>query len=240
LSQLRINQSYEQQAAGDLVSDLCGQADVATDAIEPGIDLPFYVVDDRYNAYEHIDRLARKSGYIAYFTTEGKLYFGPEQAGQAVQTFSYASDILELRIQQNNTSATAVTVMGEGAAGTEGQEAWSWLIKDPGSVTAEAGEGKRRLYSDASLRSSDACQATAGSIAGRTGAQALTGHILTAGAPAVVVGSSIAITDAPSESMNGQFFVSRISHRYSKQSGFTSRIHFRQAGDSGGLPGGML
>ncbi len=240
LSRLRINQSYEQQAAGDMVSDLCSQAEVDTDVVESGIDLPYYVIDDRYNAYEHIGRLARQSGYIAHFTTEGDLYFGPEQAGKAVQTFSYANDILELRIRQNNSSAAAVTVIGEGAAGVEGQEAWSWLIKDPGAVTAEAGDGKPRLISDAALRSSDACQAAADGVAGRTAAQALTGHILTAGAAAVVVGSIIEIIDAPGEVMNGEFFVSGVNHRYSKHYGFTSLIRFRQAGDAGGLPGGLL
>ena len=240
LSRLRINQSYEQQAAGDLVSDLCSQAEVDTDVIESGIDLPYYVIDDRYNAYQHIDRLARQSGYISYFTTEGKLYFGPEQSGQTVQTFSYANDILEIQIRQNNSSAVAVTVTGEGAAGAEGQEAWSWLIKDPAAVTSEAGDGKLRLISNAALRSSDACQAAADGIASRTSAQSLTGQILTAGAPSVVVGSTIEIADAPGESMNGDFFVSGVSHRYSKQYGFTSLINFRQAGDSGGLLGGLL
>lgn len=240
LSQLRINQSYEQQTAGDLVSDLSSQAEINTDVIESGIDLPFYVIDDRYNAYEHIHRLARKSGYIAHFTTEGKLYFGPEQSGQAVQTFSYANDILEVQVQQNNTSATAATVIGEGAAGAEGQEAWSWLIKDPGAVTAEAGDGKARLIQDAALRSSDACQAAADAVAGRTASQTLTGQILTPGAPAVVVGSTIEITDALTEEMNGEFFVNRVSHCYSKQHGFTSLIHFKQAGGSGGALGGLL
>ncbi len=239
LSQLRINQSYEQQAAGDLVSDLCSQAEVDTDVVEPGIDFPFYVIDDRYNAYEHIHRLARKSGYITHFTTEGKLYFGPEQSGQPAQKFSYADDILELRIQQNNSSATAVTVIGEGAAGAEGQEAWSWLIKNPDAVTSEAGDGKARLIQDATLRSSDACQAAADGVAGRTGSQTLTGRILTPGAPAVVIGSIIEITDAPTEEMNGQFFVSHVMHRFSKQQGFTSLIHFKQAGSGSGTLGGL-
>ena len=240
LSCLRINQSYEQQAAGDLVNDLCSQAEVEMEIIESGIDLPFYVLDDHYNAYQHIDRLARQSDFIAHFTTEGKLYFGPQQAGQAVQTFSYANDILEVLIQKNNSSTSAVTVIGEGAVGSEGQDAWSWLMKDPGAVSAEAGDGKSRLISDASLRSSEACQAAADGVAARTAAWALSGHILTAGAPAVVVGSTIKITDAPGEAMNGDFFVSRVSHRYSKQHGFTSLINFRQAGSSGGLLGGLL
>lgn len=240
LSRLRINQSYEQQSASDLVGDLVGQAEVDIDVVEPGIDLPFYVIDDRYNAYEHIHRLARKSGYIAHFTPEGKLYFGPEQSGQAVQTFSYANDILEIQVQKFNAAATAATVIGEGAAGAEGQEAWSWLIKNPGAVTAEAGNGNVRLIQDASLRSSEACQIAADGIAARTVSRSMTGRILTPGVPAVAVGSVIGITDAPVEDMNGEFFVCRVSHCYSKQRGFTTLVHFRQTSGSGGALGGLL
>ena len=240
LSQLRINQSYEQQAAGDLVSDLCAQANVATDTIESGIDLPFYVIDDRHHAYQHIQRLARLCGYVAYFTVAGELYFGPTQTGSAVQTFSYSNDILELRVQQNNVAATAVTVVGEGAAGAEGQEAWSWLIKDPDAITAEAGDGKARLIRNAALRNLEASQAMANGVADSTAAMNLGGQILTPGAPAVVVGSTIEITDAPADDMNGEFYVTQVSHRYDKREGFTSLIRFKQASAGGFSLGGLL
>lgn len=242
LSQLRINQGYEQQTAGDVVNDLCSQADVDTDVVESGIDLPFYVIDDRYNGYEHIDRLARKSGYVAYFTTEGKLYFGPAQTGQPIQTFNYADDILELKVQKNSTSDVSVSVIGEGAAGSEGQEAWNWLIKDPGAVTAQAGDGKTRLVQDSALRNNDACKTAAQGFADRTASLTLTGEVLVPGAPAVTVGSIIEISAAPNDDGNGQFFVTGVSHRYSKRRGFTSLIRVKQtsSANAGGLLGGLL
>jgi len=98
LSRLRLNQSYEQQAAGDVVGELAGRAGVGTDTVEDGVDLPFYVLDDRRSAYEHIAALARKSGYLAYFTPEGKLNFKPFAAGRPVQTFAYGQDILALEV----------------------------------------------------------------------------------------------------------------------------------------------
>lgn len=240
LSQLRVNQSYEQQAAGDLVSDLCSQAEVDTDTVEAGIDLPFFVLDDRRHGYQHIHRLARMCGYIACFTPAGALYFGPAQTGSAVQTFSYRNDILDLQVQQTQVAAMAPKVVGEGAAGAEGQDAWSWLIKNPDAVSAEAGSGKARLFSNPGLRSLEASQTMADSLAGTSAANNLTGRILTPGAPAVAVGTTIAISDAPVAAMNGDFYVTEVHHRYSKHQGFTSRIHFRQAASAGLSLGGLL
>ena len=62
----------------------------------------------------------------------------------------------------------AVTTVGEGAAGSQGQEAWSWLVKDPSSVTGSAGSGgPERLIQDASLRSTEAAQGAADGIVAR-------------------------------------------------------------------------
>lgn len=238
LSRLRINQSYEQQSAGDIVSDLASQAGVDTDTVESGVDFPFYVLDDRSNAYQHIAILARKSGYITYFTTEGKLYFGPYADGQAVQTFSYGVDILSLQVKETRPIFGSVTTIGQGAAGAEGQEAWGWLIKDPGAVTAEAGQGQAmRLKSDASLRSSEASQSAADGIAAAAGRTALTGTIVVPGAPRVVVGSSIEIADAPNDNLNGTCMVCWMRHHYSKQQGYISVIDFSKSAGESGLGG---
>ncbi|MBI9093055.1 MAG: hypothetical protein JEZ12_27910 [Desulfobacterium sp.] len=237
LSRLRINQSYEQQSAGDIVNDLAGQAGVGIDTVESGIDLPFYVLDDRSNAYEHINTLARKSGYLTYFTPEGKLYFGPYAEGQAVQTFTHGMDILSLQVQETIPVVQSVTTIGEGAAGGEGQEAWSWLIKDPAPVTAHAGQGELvGITSDPSLRSSEAGQSAADSLADAAGQMALTGMIIVPGAPLVKVGSTIGIADVPQDSVNGACRVSWVGHRYSKQLGFISVIEFSKSAADEGLP----
>ena len=102
------------------------------------MDFPYYVVDDRRGAYAHIAALARKSGFLAYFTGEGKLTFAPYAGGQAVQTFAYATDILSLLVQDATPPVGAVTTVGEGAAGSHGSDAWSWPVKDPSSVKGAA------------------------------------------------------------------------------------------------------
>jgi len=239
LSRTRVNQSYEQQKAGDIVKDLAGRAGVDTDAVEDGADFPFYVVDDRRSAYQHVAALARKSGYLAYFTPEGKLSFVPFTAEQAVQTFTYGEDVLSLHATEAPPVVGAVTTLGEGAAGSQGQEAWSWLVKGPSSVSSSAGSGDpERLVQDASLRSGEAAQGAADSIADAADGGTLIGELLVPGSPAVVVGSAVEIVDAPQETLNGLFLVRRVRHRFSKQGGFTTLICFCSTGD-GGL-GGLL
>jgi phage protein D len=239
LSRLRVNQSYEQQKAGDIVRDLAGRAGADTDTIEDGADFPFYVVDDGRNAYRHIAALARKSGFLAYFTPEDKLSFAPFAAGQPVQTFTYGEDVLSLDATEVVPAVSTVTTVGEGAAGSQGQEAWSWLVKDPSAVTGSAGSGDpERLVQDASLRSTEAAQGAAEGIIDAAGRMSLTGELRVPGSPAVVVGSAVEVVGAPQDALNGLFMVRRVRHHFSKQGGFTTLISFGRAGD-GGL-GGLL
>ena len=51
LAAMRLNQSYEQRSAGEIVKDLAGQAGVSVDRADDGPKLPFYVVDDRSSAW---------------------------------------------------------------------------------------------------------------------------------------------------------------------------------------------
>ena len=197
------------------------------------------MVDDRRNAYQHVAALARKSGFLAYFTPDGDLSFAPFVAGQAVQTFTYGEDILSLHVTESTPVVGAVTTIGQGAAGSQGQEAWSWLVKDPSSVTGSAGDGgPERQTQDASLRSSDAAQSAADGISSAASLTQLAGRILVPGASAVVVGSAIEIADAPQDELNGLCLTRWVQHRYSKDGGFTTCVAFSQTG-SGGI-GGLL
>lgn len=241
LSRLRLNQSYEQQTAGDIVNDLCSQAGVSTQTVEAGIDFPFYVIDDRRSAYEHINKLAKKCGFLSYITTEGKLYFGSLSQSQVVQTFTYSQDIIEFKIHETEAVFNALKVVGSGAVGSDGQDAWSWLIKDPSSVSNEAGEGGRiKLLSDASLRSNSATASAAQAGVARMIAMNLSGHIVVPGTPLVVVGSTIEIVEAPQNKLNDKFIVSRVVHKYSVDHGFISRIYFFKDNANGGSLAGAL
>src|SRR5262245_24228412 len=241
LARLRINQGYEQVTAADIVTDLASKVSVETDAVEDGATYPFYAIDDRRSAWEHIAALARSNGFHAFFSPEGRLSFRPVEAGQPIQTFTYGQDLLAVELTSAVPAAGGVTVVGEGAAGSSGSDAWSWLLKDASGATSQAGAGTPSiLRADASLRSLDASQSAADAIAAAVSGATLGGWLLTAGAPAVVVGGTIEIAGAPQDALNGVCVVNRVVHRFGKSMGFTTRIFFRQSGPGSGGGGGLL
>lgn len=236
LSRLRVNQAYEGQSAGAIVRDLAGRAGVSTGTVEDGIDFPYTVVDDRTGAWGHVARLARLSGHLAYVTPTGELFFAPYAEGEPAQSFAYGADLLALEVAEAAPVVGAVTAVGEGAAGSQGAEAWGWLVKDPAAVTREGGTGDPpRLVQDGALRSSDAVQAAAEGVALAASRMGLTGRLLVPGAPAVAVGSTVEVADAPQEALGGSFLVRRVRHRFSKREGFTTLLDVSGGGSAGGL-----
>ena len=96
------------------------------------------MVDDSRSAWAQVATLARTSGFFATVDGQGSLVFGPSQTTPA-KKFGYGVDILALEVAESAPLAARLTVVGEGAAGSQGSDAWSWLIKDPAAVAASAG-----------------------------------------------------------------------------------------------------
>ena len=236
LARLRINQSFEQQTAGDIASALAELAAVATDRVEAGADYPFYVVSQGQSVYRHLAELAQQNDFAAWLTPDDQLTFAPLVEGDPVATFTYGDNLLALQMNEAAPVFDTVTVMGEGAAGSQGAKAWSWLVKDPSAVTGAAGDGDRpRLVAAPGLRTGDLAQHTAAGVINRRNRLKITGRLLAIGAPTVTVGSTIAIANAPQSLANGGFLVQRVRHDLTRQQGFTTLIHFTKAsnGSSG-------
>ena len=233
LAALRVNQSYEQQAAGDVVSDLAGRAGVSTGAVDQGSDLAHHVVDDGRSAWAHVGTLAARCGFVAHVAPDGTLAFGPYAQGAPALTLTYGEDVLALDASDAPAAAGAVTAIGEGAAGAEGQAAWSWLLKDPAAVTSTAGSGDpERILADGTLRSAAAAQAAAKGLHDAGALAASTAQALVPGAPAAVVGGAVEITGAPG-GLDGTWLVRGLRHRYTKRRGFTTLLLLaRSAGGS--------
>jgi prophage tail gpP-like protein len=241
LAALRVNQSYEQQTAGDIVNDLAGRAGVDAGTVDDGTDFAFYVVDDRRTAYAHVAALARTSALVAWFTPDGALSFTAPPGGEAAASFTYGVDLLAHHATDATAPAAAITTVGEGAAGSDGQDAWSWLVKDVSSVTGTAGQGTAgRIVADASLRSGDAAKTAAQGIADAGARGLVLGRALVPGAPAVAVAGTISISDAPDDALNGTCFVRGLRHRYGKEDGFTTLVSFGKTNGGGGPLGGLL
>lgn len=245
LARLRLDRSYNQQSAGEIVQDLLGEVGASAGSVENGPTLPRYAMHSGQTALHVVTKLARSSGFLAYMTPDGELDFKPPADGQPVQTFTYGGDIVALHVVEGDPLVGTQIVSGEGAAGSEGSDAWSWFVKDSSSVTHEAGGGDPiDAWSDPALRSAEAVQQAAeGRVAAEQGL-AVTGTLVVPGAPAAVAGSVIAIEDAPADELNGTYLVRWVRHRYDKRQGFMSTIGIAQLGGAGGglldLVGGLL
>lgn len=244
LAALRVQQSYEGQAAGDVVEELAGRADVATGNVVAGPDLAFLVLDGGDSAWEHIARLARVSGHLARITAEDALDFGPIDDSAPVQTFTFGVDVLSLERREAAASFDKVTISGEGAAGSEGKDAWNWLIKQPAPVTGAAGQGVRtRVFADRALRTAEAVRGAAQAFADAATRAATVGTLLVPGAPKVVPGTRIAIAGSPDSALNSEYLVTRVRHVYGKRAGFRTQVTLAGSGSGGGgggLLGGLL
>jgi phage protein D len=241
LARLRVNRSYEKRTAGEIVGDLAGEAGVATGTVEDGLDLPFHVIDDRRSAWVHIAELARLCGFLAFIDPSGELTFAPPPSGGPAQTFTCGEDVLALDTRDGEPEVGEVTTSGEGAAGSQGADAWSWLIKDPAAVQGTAGgTGPARLAADPALRSGAAARQAAAGIAGAVARLRTTGSLLVPGAPAVTVGSLVEIAGAPHAALGGQLLVRGVRHRFDKRQGFVTRLDLAAVGGAaGGLLGGL-
>ena len=225
LSQQRSNQSFEQLSAGDIVEELADLAGVETDVIESGIDFPFYVIDDGKNLYQHIALLAEKSGLIAFISAANKLNFATPESGQATRTFNYGADLIRINVINTTPTVDQLTVVGAGAAGSQGSDAWNWLVKDPQSITATAGEGKNsRIVTDAGLRSTEAVQQAAAGKLFYAHQRSSKASLTVVGAAEIIAGSKIEIAGVPQDTLNGSAIVESARHQYSKHKGFITEL----------------
>ena len=50
----QLNLFFEKTAAGDIVSDICGQLDVPTGKVDSGLDLSYYALGSNQSAADHV------------------------------------------------------------------------------------------------------------------------------------------------------------------------------------------
>lgn len=235
LARHRLNQSFEALSAGDIAAELASAAGVDTATVVAGNNLPFYVIDDRRSAYRQIATLAARSGCIALITPENALAFVAPQDGEPSASFTYGTDVLALSVRDQRAAAGRVTVWGEGAAGSQGQDAWSWPVKDATPVTAESGTGKpAKFVTDRSLRSRDAVGPAADAGLARTAAAGVAGRLVVPGAPELAPGEIVKVADAPRPSADARFRVASLSHRFDLTLGFTTELRLARVNGTGG------
>lgn len=222
-----FDHTYENKTSGAIVRDLAGKASVDVVTAEDGITFPAYVVDGRRGVYYHMQDLAELCGFDLYINTDGKLVFEKFAGGKTVHVFEYAKHIVALDVLRTPPLAGLIEAWGESPAGSRSEDAWAWLTKDFSSSKGTAGSGARLLLERSALRTTDAARTAANAALTTIQRRTLRGQLRTVGRPEVKLGDAIQLRGVPDDSLNKNFQVRSITHRITKQSGFTTEIGFR-------------
>jgi hypothetical protein len=229
LARARLDRTFEDVTAGDVVRELADRAGVETANVEDGISFPAYVVDGRRSAYAHIGELAQVCGFDRYLDHENKLVFAFFGGGRITHVLEHAKHILELTLDEHSPTAPRVDVFGESPGAQRGDDSWAWLTKDFSSFTGTAGSGDAavHLLERPALRTGAAAQRAADAALTEITRRARRGRVLVTGAPQIRLGDSIRISGAPEPGADAVYQVRAVTHRIDKQRGFTTAIEFR-------------
>ncbi len=223
-----VDQTYEAKTAGQIVTDLAGQASISVANAQDGITFPAYVVDGRSSIYHHMRALADLCGFDLYIDSEGALLFEKFQNGKTLHIFDYGKQIVELEVLQTPAAAGEVQAWGESPGGGQAAEAWAWLTKDFDGLKGTAGSGNPLLLLERpSLRTAEAAQAAASAADTHIRRRTKRGKLTSTGQPQVKLGDAIQLRNVPDDSLNTKFQVRSVTHQITKIKGFTTEIGFR-------------
>jgi phage protein D len=227
LLDLRINQTYENQTAGALVSDLAGQAGLDTQTVEDGIEFPFYVMDDRKNGWEHLHEIAGKCGFDLFLTPDNKLIFKGFKKSSAAHTLIYGENIISLTHLDKQEDFKNVVVRGESPASSRGSDTAHWLTKSFEDFKGCTGtENPVLSIQDPTLRTKEAADKSAKGRKNMIQRKKNQGTTDIIGNANIKLDDIIEIKEAPQSYLNGLFQVRAVSHTLDKQTGFKTRLHF--------------
>jgi phage protein D len=236
LAQARINRSFEQQDAGQIIEALASELGLSAELPGGAPSLPRYVVDDRLSLYAHIARLAALSGFLVCVGADGTVKVKDPAAGaEPAARIAYGVDLLNFTLGERAAHTASVQMTGEGAAGDQGSDAWYWLRKDPASNQSTAGSGAPlRTVSVAALRSADAVATLATAKLQRAAEAATRGWLLVAGSPQIEPGDNVDLSGMPQSSLDGSYRVDEVVHDFDARGGYRSRLRVVNAGAASG------
>lgn len=214
LARQRHNTSHRARSLADLLAGFAAEAGLTPGALEGTGTYPFLALDDRRSLWEWAGLLAAQAGLRVWVDGTGALRCAAPGAA-AVQTFRYGHDVLMLEHHAGSAPPGALAVVGEGAAGSQGAAAWSWLTKDPQGVRGQAGTGAaRRVFGDGTLRTAAAARDAAQAYRQRAQARATRLRLQVPGSPQLVPGAAVRLQGSPGGVGDGRWVIERAVHRY--------------------------
>jgi phage protein D len=224
LLDLRVNQVYENQSAGNIVSDLASRANLVTGEVSDGLLFPIYVIDDTKNAYEHIHDLAEKCGFDGYMTSDNELVFKKYERKNS-HIFEYGKDIIHAEVNDQTPMRFRISVRGESPSSFKGADTSHWLTKR--EVEGFAGNGAELSIQDPTVKDKDTAEKVAKAKLDAL-ERSLSGTVKAIGRAEVKLGETIEVKGMPNEKLNGEFQVRSIEHSLNKTEGFITTIGWRK------------
>ena len=243
LLNLRTSDTYVNQSAGSIASDLIGQAGLSSGTVEDGPVLPRYVVDRAVSGYRHIKELADRLGYELYADRDGNIMFhalGPAAnldalgalgavagslLGAGGESYACGQQLLSAAAGRRGVAWGKVEVGGESPMSGQGDTTEHWLTTNDADYMGSAGNAEPALLvRDPVARTKDLADRFA---AGRLAVAARVARevsISVLGRPQVDIGHTISVADVPDETVNGSGYVRAIRHRFGDEAGFVTEV----------------
>ncbi|QTE31452.1 hypothetical protein J4E96_09970 [Pengzhenrongella sicca] len=232
LLRTRLDRTFEDGTAGDIVRALAGEAGIDVARVEDGPALAAYVVDGRRDAARHIRDLAYVAGFDTYLTPEGGLVFEALAGSRTVHVLRYGEHVLAAEQARARPRAGTVEVWGDSPGSSRGDESWAWLTKDFAPRRGSAGTGAPTLLVErAALRTAQAAATAATGIADALAAAAVRVWVRIQGRPQVALGDLVRLERFPERArvdrLDGNYQVRGVAHRLTKAGGLLTDLTLR-------------
>lgn len=197
MARLEVEAVWEQVTAGFVIKELLGAASVSPGSVMDGPELRRFHAFRGPRALNHLQRLCALCGADYWVDSQGSVQVRTADDIGSEHRLTYGVDILAIDLRRAPAGVDALTVSGEGAAGSQGAEKAHWLPITLDGVRGESGNGGPRSMQAGALASAEAAQATADGRMLQYAQRPLHGTVDILGAPAMALGDTIAINEVP-------------------------------------------
>lgn len=218
LARRHIDKAVRSSTAAKLISELCREAGVKAVVEPPGATLPVYAVHAGPSAMDHIVRLALMSGLLLRTDAEGKLHAETPLPIPAA-TLRRKEAVIEFQAIDDADEEADIRITGDGAMGSKGPGAESWLLQSLDGLAA--GDGARGRHLPALKVAADVTRA-ATALAAREKEARLVRRLVLAGIPPADLGEVVLLagfSETPEPAR-----IAGITVAWDAQSGLVSRL----------------
>lgn len=188
--------TYEQLTIGEVIGNLCSDADVEIGENIEGATLAHFVANGCATAAQEVARLAALTGAAGAFDADGVLHVNVEGGIGDELALRFGRELVNVEASQAQPETTSIVVVGEGAgdpASAEGR----WIITDfLRGGGSEAGPATRRI-AEPELRTTADTKLAAAAFTQRRRAAASSVKLRTWWHPKIAPGMRLEFADLP-------------------------------------------